>query len=69
VPEYEAVYRARNWRMFPSIDRVYVNERALQQLGWRPKHDFRALLARLAAGDGLPSALARTIGRKGYHAR
>jgi nucleoside-diphosphate-sugar epimerase len=69
VPEHEPIYRARHWRMAPSIDRVYVNERAREQLGWRPKYDFRAVLARLANGDALQSPLARLIGRKGYHRR
>ncbi len=69
IPEYEAIYQARGWRMAPSLDRVYVNERAREQLGWRPRHDFRSVLARLAAGDALASPLARVIGRKGYHRR
>ena len=37
VPEYEAEYVRRQWKMFPSIDRVYVNERARKELGWRPR--------------------------------
>jgi UDP-glucose 4-epimerase len=36
IPDYEAEYARRGWRMFPSIDRVYVNERARKELGWRP---------------------------------
>jgi len=28
VPDYEAEYARRGWKMVPSIDRVYVNERA-----------------------------------------
>jgi len=28
TPEYEEVYARRRWTMFPSIERVYVNERA-----------------------------------------
>jgi UDP-glucose 4-epimerase len=28
IPEYEAEYARRGWKMFPSIDRVYVNEKA-----------------------------------------
>ncbi|MFT3820953.1 MAG: hypothetical protein QM750_25575 [Rubrivivax sp.] len=34
VPQYQAVYAARGWRMFDGIDRVYVNERARRELGW-----------------------------------
>ncbi|HEX5658862.1 MAG TPA: hypothetical protein VFX59_16825, partial [Polyangiales bacterium] len=67
VPAYEAVYAARRWRMFPTLDRVYANERARAELGWEPKHDFAAVLARVARGEPLASPLAQAIGRKGYH--
>ena len=69
VPAYETVYVERGWRMFPTIDRVYVNAKARAALGWRPCHDFAAVVARLRAGDDFMSPLARTIGSKGYHAR
>ncbi len=65
VPEYEAVYARRGWRMLPSIDRVYDNARARSRLGWRPRHDFRSVIAR----DDIRSPLARAIGSKGYHAQ
>jgi UDP-glucose 4-epimerase len=67
TPEFEAVYSRRGWRMFPSIDRVYVNSLAREELGWRPVHDFQAVLKRLAAGGELESELARAVGAKGYH--
>ena len=66
-PGYEAEYAKRGWRMFPSIDRVYVNERARAELGWQPRHDFGSRLAVLAAGGDPTSDLARAIGAKGYH--
>ena len=69
VPAYAAEYRRRNWTMFPSIDRVYVNERARRDLGWRPRHDFATLIARLAAGEDPRSDLARLVGAKGYHGK
>jgi UDP-glucose 4-epimerase len=69
VPDYEAEYQRRGWRMFPSIDRVYVNERARKELGWRPRYDFRYIIDRLRAGDELRSPLARLVGSKGYHAQ
>jgi nucleoside-diphosphate-sugar epimerase len=69
VPSYEDEYVRRGWRMIPGIDRVYVNDRARAELGWQPRHDFAALVARLKAGDDLPSPLARLIGAKGYHDR
>jgi UDP-glucose 4-epimerase len=68
VPDYAEVYAERGWAMFPGIERVYVNERARSELGWRPRHDFAAVLDRLRAGQDVRSPLARTIGAKGYHA-
>jgi nucleoside-diphosphate-sugar epimerase len=66
-PEFEPEYARRGWRMFPSIDRVYVNAKARDELGWRPRHDFGTVLARLASGGGMQSPLARVVGVKGYH--
>jgi nucleoside-diphosphate-sugar epimerase len=68
VPGYEAEYARLGWRMFPSIDRVYVNRRAREELGWQPRYDFKSILDRLAAGEDLWSPLARAIVSKGYHA-
>jgi UDP-glucose 4-epimerase len=68
VPGYEAVYAQLGWKMAQGIDRVYVNQRARDELGWTPRHDFGALLARLQAGGDIRSPLARAIGSKGYHA-
>ena len=68
VPGYEAEYERRGWRMFPSIGRVYSNQRARDELGWRPRYDYKFILDRLAAGDDPRSPLARAIGSKGYHA-
>jgi UDP-glucose 4-epimerase len=69
VPEYEQEYARRSWTMVPDIDRVYVNDKARAELGWQPRHDFRALISRLKADDDIRSPLAREIGRKGYHDR
>jgi UDP-glucose 4-epimerase len=66
-PDYESVYGPRGWRMFPSIERVYVNARARSELGWSPRHDFRRALDRLAAGEDPRSPLALAVGAKGYH--
>jgi len=68
-PGYEDAYARRGWRMFPSIDRVYVNRWARQELGWRPQYDFGGLLTQLQAGEDPRSPLARSIGSKGYHER
>ena len=54
--------------MFPSIERVYVNERARAELGWSPLLRLRARARpRCAAGEDPRSPLARAIGAKGYH--
>ena len=66
-PDYEEEYSRRNWRMFPSVDRVYVNTRARTDLGWRPKYDFRFVLDRLKADESPQSSLAQAVGSKGYH--
>ena len=66
VPEYEAQYARRGWTMVPSVDRVYVNERARNELGWRPRYDFQLLIDRLQAGEDVRSPLARMVGSKGY---
>ena len=68
-PDYEEVYRQRGWRMLPGIDRVYVNNRARQELAWQPRFDFRHILDRLRRGDDVLSPLARVVGSKGYHAQ
>jgi nucleoside-diphosphate-sugar epimerase len=65
VPDYEAEYARRGWRMFPGIDRVYDNERARHELGWCPRYDFRHILDRLKANDDPRSPLSRLIGSKG----
>jgi UDP-glucose 4-epimerase len=67
-PDYANTYAARGWRMFPSIERVYVNDLARRELGWSPRYDFARALECLANNEDPRSALARSIGAKGYHA-
>lgn len=67
-PDYETVYYELGWRMFPTIDRVYINNRARSALGWAPRYDFRHALHSLKTGQDLRSPLAKTVGAKGYHA-
>jgi nucleoside-diphosphate-sugar epimerase len=67
-PGYEAVFARRGWRMLPSVERVYDNARARRELGWAPRYDFAAALARLEAGEEPRSELAASVGAKGYHA-
>ena len=67
VPEHEAIYARLGWSMFPSIDRVYVNDAARRDLGWEPAHELASVLGRLDAGDALWSPLASAVGKKRYH--
>ena len=57
-PHYEATFERLGWKMFPDIERVYVNEAARADLGWTPRHDFSTALDRLQAGQDPRSALA-----------
>lgn len=66
-PDYEEEYARRGWKMFPAIERVYVNEKARTELGWQPKYDFRFVLDKLKADADPRSSLAISIGSKGYH--
>jgi UDP-glucose 4-epimerase len=67
VPGYEVTYHRRGWKMFPGIERVYVNQRARNELGWQPQYDFNSVISSLNAGVDFRSPLARTVGSKGYH--
>ena len=67
VPSWAEAYARRGWRMFETLDRVYANDRARRELGWRPARDFAAVVARLADGHDFQSPLARAVGEKGYH--
>jgi nucleoside-diphosphate-sugar epimerase len=66
-PDYESVYSKFNWKMFPVIDRVYVNEKARKDLAWNPVYDFRYILELLKVSGDIRSPLAKSIGAKGYH--
>ncbi|MCX4096473.1 NAD-dependent epimerase/dehydratase family protein [Nocardia sp. alder85J] len=66
-PDIAADYRRWGWRMFPALDRVYVNERARTALDWTPRYDFRAVVELVRAGGPPRSPLATAVGAKGYH--
>jgi UDP-glucose 4-epimerase len=69
TPGYEAEYQRRGWSMLPTIDRVYINDRARARLGWQPRYDFDWSIRSLSAAEDFRSPLARAVGSKGYHAR
>ncbi|MBX4907770.1 MULTISPECIES: NAD(P)-dependent oxidoreductase [Rhizobium] len=66
-PGANTLYAERGWKMFPTLDRVYVNERARRELGWRPRYDFRFVLDCLRECREWRSPLAIDVGSKGYH--
>jgi UDP-glucose 4-epimerase len=66
-PDCAQLFAARGWRLFPEIDRVYVNDRARRELGWHPEFDFAHVLSSLRKGEDFRSTLAREVGSKGYH--
>jgi UDP-glucose 4-epimerase len=68
VPDFVSEYARRAWRMLPTIDRVYVNQKARAELGWKPKYDFKFFVEQLKEGKDTRSPLARLVGSKGYHA-
>ena len=68
APDFVSEYACRGWRMLPTIDRVYVNQKARAELGWKPKYDFKFLVEQLKEGKDTRSPLARLVGSKGYHA-
>lgn len=67
VPAYLQEYERRGWKMLPSLDRVYVNEKARTELGWQPHYDFATIIRHLQRGEDWRSPLARITGSKGYH--
>jgi UDP-glucose 4-epimerase len=67
VPLYPEVYRRLGWQMLPALDRVYANELARTELGWRPRYDFSHVLGLVANRGDYRSPLTMEIGAKGYH--
>jgi UDP-glucose 4-epimerase len=67
-PDYEQEYARRGWKMLPTIDRLYVNERARSRLGWQPRYDFHRAIQKLRQSKDYRSPLAVAVGAKGYHA-
>jgi UDP-glucose 4-epimerase len=61
------LYAQFGWKMFPVIDRVYVNDKARKDLSWNPIYDFRYILGLLKDSGDIRSPLAKEIGIKGYH--
>lgn len=67
-PEFKNIFLGKGWKMLPTIDRVYVNQKARQELGWQPQYDFGYVLNCLATNKEFRSKLSLDVGKKGYHA-
>ena len=68
-PDYKALYAKKGWKMFPAIERVYVNELARKELGWQPKYDFAYVLDCIKNDKDIFSQLTKIVGVKGYHTK
>ncbi|NEJ70392.1 NAD-dependent epimerase/dehydratase family protein [Rhizobium phaseoli] len=66
-PGAGALYASRGWTMSPTLDRVYVNDRARRELGWQPRYDFQRVLDCLRDNREWRSPLALDVGSKFYH--
>jgi UDP-glucose 4-epimerase len=73
-PDFEEVYRRVDWRLCPSIERIYDSSLARKELGWEPIYDFPYILSMIASSqnnDPLKtvnlSSLSAVVGLKGYH--
>lgn len=66
-PYYEALFEQKQWKMFPTIGRVYVNERARTELGWKPKYDFQHILNCIEQDADYRSELSTELGIRLYH--
>jgi nucleoside-diphosphate-sugar epimerase len=66
APFAAAVWNERGWRFPDRLDRVYVNERARRDLGWRPRFDLNAIAARVTRGESVQTPLSHVVGAKEY---
>ena len=69
MPQYRSEYKRRDWKMFPTIDRVYDSSHAQQVLGWQPEYTFERALQALSEDADYRSPLTHDIGKKGYHSK
>ncbi len=66
APRAATVWAQRGWRFPGRLDRVYVNAKARDALGWRPEFDLDAVAAMVARGGSVRTPLSRVIGSKEY---
>ena len=65
-PLAATVWKERGWRFPERLDRVYINDRARRELGWRPRFDLNAIAARVANGEPARTPLSQLVGAKEY---
>lgn len=65
-PNYKDIYEKKGWKMFPKIDRVYVNSEAIKDLDWNPKYNFQYVLDCLKQNKDYRSQLSIDVGVKAY---
>jgi nucleoside-diphosphate-sugar epimerase len=66
-PDFKKLFERKGWKMLRKIDRVYVNVKARNELGWTPKYDFGYILNCLRLDKDFRSNLTLKVGVKGYH--
>ena len=66
APRAAAVWKERGWRFPDRLDRVYVNARTRQDLGWCPRFDLDAIVDRIASGEPVQTPLSQLVGAKEY---
>jgi nucleoside-diphosphate-sugar epimerase len=66
-PNFDRLFKSKGWKMLPRIDRVYVNRKAREELGWQPQYDFQHVLNCLKEQRNFQSELSLSVGVKGYH--
>jgi nucleoside-diphosphate-sugar epimerase len=66
APLAAAVWADRGWRFPTRLDGVYVNTRARQDLGWRPRFDLEAIAANVFRGQPVRTPLSQLVGAKEY---
>ena len=51
APDFLAAMEARGWPLPPAIDRIYSSAEARETLGWKPRWDWREVLAQADRDD------------------
>lgn len=67
APAAGPIFRKRGWKFLNRIDRIYDSTKAVQELGWQPKHTFTSAMECISRGEDWRSQLVAKVGKKGYH--